>query len=483
MLFISQYHRIPGRIRWRLLRGVVVLVVAAVALTSGVNAIAQADTAADAAPPPVQLPDHWRTDRVEESVFGGEVFVARSGSHTHPTVVLIHGLGQVGLEDWLPVVPALESRFHVIALDLPGFGRSAAPLGQYSPSNYAAVVRQVTQRYAKGPLHIVGHSMGGAVALRYAQLYPDDIVSMALVDAAGILTRTSFVKHSTEALVEGQPVPGVLEGVRSIAGRYIGNLLESLGGLPDPSARLGNYQILWGGLLANQTNLNAALALVNEDFSDAVFGNTHRTSIIWGREDAVSPLRTGKLLAGQLGNASLHIIEGAGHVPMTSHTGVFNQLLLSVLTNTPYIAPGSQGQSLQCDGQDAQAFSGSYTHVSIRNCHGVTLRNVAARQLVIVDSSVDLEDVAIDADALALQIERSTVTATNLRVSGAKGIRVADARLDFAGADITASAMGIEVVAPSRLIFSISRMHSPLYQGNFHGQFYVDTGALESSLP
>ena len=133
-----------------------------------------------------------------EPIFQSEIFVLQTGQENTATILLIHGLGQVGSKDWLNVIPALEKNHHVLALDLPGFGHSATPPGRYSPTNYAKLIHWLTSNYAKGKVIVVGHSMGGAIALRYASNFPDDINRVVLVDAAGILQRTAFIKHTAK---------------------------------------------------------------------------------------------------------------------------------------------------------------------------------------------------------------------------------------------------------------------------------------------
>ena len=67
------------------------------------------------------LPAHWQAYYLDEPEFKGKVFLAESGPKTAPVVILIHGLGQNGLRDWVSVVPALEKNYRVVMLDLPGF--------------------------------------------------------------------------------------------------------------------------------------------------------------------------------------------------------------------------------------------------------------------------------------------------------------------------------------------------------------------------
>lgn len=433
---------------------------------------------------PVVFPSHWRTSKVDESVFQGRVFVVEAGKQGNPVILLVHGLGQAGLTDWLSVIPSLEENYHVIALDLPGFGRSDSPSGKYSPTNYASLLHEIKQRFTSDRIQVVGHSMGGAVALRYSQLYPHDINNVVLVDAAGILARTAFVKHGAGAVIADQQLPVLLEGVKSVASSYVVSLLGKLGRLPDPSSPLGDYPYLWGKLLTNRTNTNAALALVNEDFTQAVLDNSLPFAIIWGSDDDVAPLRTGKLLNGQLKNSFLEVIQGAGHVPMKTHTRTFNQILARALagvsTENPDEVEPIREKSIQCNDESNRVISGVYDEVLIRGCRSVVLKDLVTRRLNIRDSDVQMENVVIESDTIAAVIERSVVVATNVRIVSPIGISVSDSSLDFAGTHINSSLIGIDIVYPSQFIFSISRLSSPRYAGNLHGQFAVALGALDT---
>ncbi len=452
------------------------------ALTS--SALGQAEeTAAEVLP---ALPDHWRKHYIRETIFGSTVFVAEAGKQGRPVVLLVHGLGQAGLTDWLTVVPALERDYHVIALDLPGFGRSESPRGKYSPTNYAAVLHQVKTRFSRGPAHVVGHSMGGAVTLRYTADYPQHVSSAVLVDAAGILNRTAFVKHSAGAVIDEREMPIMIEGLRGLLARYSDAILETVGNWPDPTGALGEFEMLWGAVMVDNTNVNAALALVNEDFTDAVLRNETPTQVIWGSDDNVTPLRTGTLLAGRMANAQLHVIEGAKHVPMKSHTKTFNRLLLDALKTPPSKAVNEQQNRgyLKLTGERGGTYSGAFEAIEIRNSRELKLSGVTANSITIVDSIVELENVNVDAgDGLALLLERSRVLGTNLGLRGGMGMIVAGSTLDIAGLDIQARGTGVEVVYPSEGIFSISRIESGRQHRDVHGQFSLGLGVMESALP
>lgn len=436
---------------------------------------------AQAAPEAVTLPAHWQFSSVKESVFDSKVFVAETGNRSRPTVLLVHGMGQAGLLDWLKVIPALEKRYHVVAIDLPGFGRSEKPEGKYSPTNYARVITQIKPKYSQGPVQVVGHSMGAAVTLRYASMFPQDVKSIVLVDAAGILERTAFVKHGAASLIDDTQVPLLFEGMKQLAERYADKVMEVLGNAPDPTQALGNYELIWGKLLGNRSNVNAGLALVNENFASAIFTLPHNVNLIWGRGDQVAPLRTGKLLEKQLKKARLNVIDGARHVPMASHSRVFNEILLTVLAEDSSAIPSSSiaKQELICKNETNKTYKGTYSRVTIENCRAVKLQNVATNSLKVKASRLELENVSVLAEGLAASIDNSVVLGTNLELKGSTGLLVSDSRMDLAGVSIEAKGLGVSIDEISELIFSISRMSSSEYKGTIHGHFKLANSVLD----
>ncbi len=98
------------------------------------------------------------------------------------TVVLIHGLGCSGA-DWAFQVKALESRYRVIVPDLPGSGHSAPPAEGYSIEAFAAGLWRLLDHLGVSSTHIVGFSLGGAVALEMAASRPQSVPKLALINS------------------------------------------------------------------------------------------------------------------------------------------------------------------------------------------------------------------------------------------------------------------------------------------------------------
>ncbi|MGH8184959.1 MAG: alpha/beta fold hydrolase, partial [Steroidobacteraceae bacterium] len=90
-----------------------------------------------------------------------------------PAVVLVHGFPQ----DWYAfhaVIPRLAQKFTVIAVDLPGVGRSSAGLARYDSASIAERLLQLIRKLRLGRVYIAGHDNGGMVAYTFGRLYPDD---------------------------------------------------------------------------------------------------------------------------------------------------------------------------------------------------------------------------------------------------------------------------------------------------------------------
>src|SRR5207249_1545108 len=99
-----------------------------------------------------------------------------------PAVVLVHGLGGFAAS-WRRTAAALESRATVYAVDLPGFGRSAKPRGRYDLGFFARALHGFLGAVGLPHVSLVGHSLGGAVAVTYALMHLSRVERMALLSA------------------------------------------------------------------------------------------------------------------------------------------------------------------------------------------------------------------------------------------------------------------------------------------------------------
>lgn len=119
------------------------------------------------------------------------------GNHDAPLLVLVHG-GQDHAHSWDWIARALRHDWHVICPDLRGHGDSAwSPDGSYSMSFYVSDLAQLVHQSGDGPVSIVAHSLGGAITLRYAGIFPERVRRLAAIEGLGI----SPLDHKPETAV------------------------------------------------------------------------------------------------------------------------------------------------------------------------------------------------------------------------------------------------------------------------------------------
>src|SRR5688500_16351469 len=122
--------------------------------------------------------DEWQLD-----LHGHRVIYRIAGSG--PPVVLIHGMVNSS-RHWEKVALRLSERYTVIAPDLIGHGDSATPRGDYSLGAHAAVIRDLLSALGVGPATIVGHSLGGGIAMVFFWQFPHRVERLALVSSGGL---------------------------------------------------------------------------------------------------------------------------------------------------------------------------------------------------------------------------------------------------------------------------------------------------------
>src|SRR6187401_269013 len=123
------------------------------------------------------------SDLHEIVLHGHRVFFRSAGSG--PVLVLVHGITSTS-ETWSKVLPYLAERFTVIAPDLLGHGESAKPRGDYSLGAYASGIRDLLVALGHESATIVGHSLGGGVAMQFAYQFPERCDRLVLVASGGL---------------------------------------------------------------------------------------------------------------------------------------------------------------------------------------------------------------------------------------------------------------------------------------------------------
>ena len=214
-------------------------------------------------------------------------------------VVFLHGWGGE-VASFGPILTRLASQCQVIALDLPGFGRSALPPKPWGTFDYAHFFSSFLHEIAVPSATLVGHSYGGKVSIVVAAQQPALVRKLILVDSAGIRPRRG---------------PSYYTRVYSVkAARWLLSL-PILNLMREPAMhRL--YRAI-GSTDYNATDnaiIRATLVkVVNEDLRELLPRIEASTLLIWGDQDADTPLADGRLMEKLIPDAGLVVFEGSGH--------------------------------------------------------------------------------------------------------------------------------------------------------------------------
>ena len=416
--------------------------------------------------------------RIDEPVFGGQMVVYEAGRGNAREILLVHGIGEEAARDFRDHIAWLQKSFHVVAVDLPGFGQSDKANVLYSPGNYARVLRVVAGRFLHGPFVLVGHSMGAVVGLRYAAAYPDDVLRLVVVDAPGVLHQYSvtsqFLAHLGMEFVP--PAADPSDWLTNLARKLLAPLQRlNL----DPQVILSSQQLRQSLLGADPAKI-AGLAVVSEDLRVELPKVRADTLIIWGAQDRLAPLRTGKVLALKLPRARLAVIERAGHELMLEAPERFRAVIEPFLERGLPPAPASPATPLakhgdeSCQRERNRVFEGEYDSLTLEGCQQAQIRNARVRELRVLDSTVTIDDSRIGRGETGLQARNSTIVMTGGRVEGNVAITAAASRLDLAAVEVEGRDAAVTAPLRSYVVFSLCRVRSPRMQGEVH-EFYAVT--------
>jgi pyruvate dehydrogenase E2 component (dihydrolipoamide acetyltransferase) len=256
-----------------------------------------------------------QTQRHTLGVAGHSIAYSASGSGDG-TIVCVHGFGS-DRTVWSFNVPALTAGRIVYALDLPGHGESQPGLDSGSLDELVTIVAGFVDRLGLSRVHLIGHSLGGAIALRLAADRPALAVGLTLVAPAGV----------------GAPVDG----------RFLDDFL----GMPSPEAA----QHVLSRLVAKPSLISTDMAAgvwhhnqqsgvaetlsaiadnaVRRDLADGALRQTLLSldvpvEVIWGRDDAIIPATSADGLPDRI---PVHRVDGAGHLVQMEKSPIVNRVM------------------------------------------------------------------------------------------------------------------------------------------------------------
>jgi pimeloyl-ACP methyl ester carboxylesterase len=231
---------------------------------------------------------------------GYRVHYNEAGPEDGETLVLIHGLGGSTL-DWAPVMPVYaKAGFHVYAIDLLGFGKTVKPDIEYSILQQAQLVNEFFDSKGIQQADVIGWSMGGWVSLLFTLQHPDRVKRLVVNDSAGLLFHSDYGPY--------------------VFTTYTPDGIDLLFRLLEPKAKPAPRFVV-NDMIRNMQNnsmvMHRALdsMVAGKDLLDGKLGGIHqRTLVIWGADDDLIPVATGRQMAQEIPGADFVVFDACGHL-------------------------------------------------------------------------------------------------------------------------------------------------------------------------
>ncbi|HSP36617.1 MAG TPA: alpha/beta fold hydrolase [Frankiaceae bacterium] len=257
-----------------------------------------------------------------------------------PVILLVHGIaGNAG--QWDQVIPRLAEQFNVVAPDLLGHGQSAKPRGDYSLGAYAVGLRDLLLALEHGSATVVGHSLGGGVAMQFAYAYPTMCERLVLVSSGGLGKEVHGLLKAVTwpgaewvlPLLTARPVHAVASAVsRQVArtglhaGPDVAEMLRAFGSLTDPRARKAFIHTIRAVIDVGGQRVSARDRLY--------LAQLIPTMVVWGRRDPIIPATHGEHAHSVMPGSRLEIFDGVGHFPQVERPDDLARVLLEFAATT-----------------------------------------------------------------------------------------------------------------------------------------------------
>ncbi len=284
------------------------------------------------------IPNGGRPVQRSEVELHGQRYCYRSAGQG-PAVVLLHGIA-ASSATWEGIIPRLAESHSVIAPDLLGHGDSAKPPGDYSPGAYANLVRDLLDALGVRRCTLVGHSLGGGVAMQVVYQYPERCERLALVASGGL-------GRELHPILRAAALPGAqlaLPLLSAMATRGVGAFTRGLDRLS--SRATADLEETWKSFIALGSR-EARRAFLETARGVVDLGGQHvncidrlylaaglPTLIIWGERDRLIPVGHAHVAHEAIAGSRLEIFAGSGHFPFLDDPERFTAILLDFVRTT-----------------------------------------------------------------------------------------------------------------------------------------------------
>ncbi len=267
-------------------------------------------------------------------VDGRKINYVDLGDHDKPVLLYVHGLMGTW-RNWIFNLLPFADRYRVIALDLPGFGLSEMPRGEFTIDRYVWTVKQFVGQLGLQKVTLVGNSMGGLIGAVLAKRTPEILDKLVLVDPAGFSTAGKVLARIAPAarvldvfMRVGVRIRKLIAGSRMLAGAFTKIVLFKPAQV---SAEL--ILVLLAGI-GKPGFVPSILTITQTPIKEVPGEITSDTVIIWGRNDSLIPKSDAFRYARLIPHAKLELMDQVGHIPMFEAPERFNAVLEQHLAAT-----------------------------------------------------------------------------------------------------------------------------------------------------
>ena len=244
-----------------------------------------------------------------------------------PPLLLLHGVGG-SWSDWSANLPALAADYRVMAMDFPGFGESDKPEGRYSIEWLTDVVEKFLQEQDIDQVNLVGHSMGGVVALNVASQPKSRVKKLVVADAVGIGDKAEFLAYTMSKKIMGPET--AWEFLENFLKNQFRAMADDLIEKQKPQTARDLFEslripITGQPLLPMTPEVQMTASVFDFDIRPKLDAILQPTLILWGAKDPVASIQEASFLQTKIPSSILILFPDSGHSPMMENPSRFNE--------------------------------------------------------------------------------------------------------------------------------------------------------------